>query len=87
MIRNKFDLDKNLEKFLKSKSLSFLEVRTSINKIKDLPRPKNLVQVKKDLSYNMEIETNSINDFCNFIDKSNFKKIFVLCGLNSYKKT
>lgn len=34
----------------------------------------------------MEIETNSINDFCNFINKSNFKKIFVLCGLNSYKK-
>ncbi len=47
LIRNKFDLNKNLEKFLKSKSLSFLEVRTSINKIKDLPRPKNLVQVKK----------------------------------------
>ena len=34
----------------------------------------------------MEIETNSINDFCNFINNSNFKKIFVLCGFNSYKK-
>ena len=34
----------------------------------------------------MEVETHSIKDFCDFINKSNFKKIFVLCGLDFYKK-
>jgi len=46
-ITNKTNLNKKIKNFLNKKSLNFLEVRISNNKIKDLPRPKNLIQLKK----------------------------------------
>ena len=45
-ITNKTNLNKKIKNFLDKKSLNFLEVRISNNKIKDLPRPKNLIQLK-----------------------------------------
>ena len=45
-IRNKKDLVKNIRKFLNEDSVSFLEVKTTNNKIKKLPRPKNLIKIK-----------------------------------------
>jgi len=46
-IKNKKNLKKNIQNFLKSNSLNFLEVKVSNNKIKKLPRPKNLIKIKK----------------------------------------
>ena len=46
-IRNKKNLKNNLKKFLSSKKLSFLEVKISNSKIKNLPRPNNLIKIKK----------------------------------------
>jgi phosphonopyruvate decarboxylase len=47
LIKNEKDLKKNIQNFLKGKDLNFLEVRVSNNKIKKLPRPKNLFKIKK----------------------------------------
>ena len=46
-IQNDRNLKKNIQKFLKDKSLSFLEVKVSNSKIKNLPRPKDLIKIKK----------------------------------------
>jgi len=46
-IKNKKNLKKNIKNFLSSKSLDFLEVRISNNKIKKLPRPTDLINIKK----------------------------------------
>ena len=46
-IKNHKDIKKNIKNFISEKSLSFLEVRVSNNKIKNLPRPKNLIKIKK----------------------------------------
>jgi len=46
-ISNFKNLNINLKKFLNSKKLSFLEVQISNNKIKDLPRPKDLKKIKR----------------------------------------
>jgi phosphonopyruvate decarboxylase len=45
-IKDDNNLKKNIKSFLKNKSLSFLEVKVSNSKIKKLPRPKNLIQIK-----------------------------------------
>ena len=47
LIKDDKNLKKNIQIFLKDKKLSFLEVRISNNKIKKLPRPKNLIAIKK----------------------------------------
>ena len=47
-IKNDNNLKKNITTFLSEKSLSFLEVKISNNKIKKLPRPKNLLKIKKE---------------------------------------
>ena len=46
-ITNKTNLNKKIKNFLDKKSLSFLEVKISNNKITDLPRPKDLIKLKK----------------------------------------
>jgi phosphonopyruvate decarboxylase len=46
-IKNKKNLIKTLNVFLKNDRLSFLEVRVSNTKLKNLPRPDNLFNVKK----------------------------------------
>ena len=45
-IKEKKNLKKNINKFLTKKNLSFLEVRVSNSKIKNLPRPTNLIKIK-----------------------------------------
>jgi|TARA_B110000263_G_C15299350_1_gene507162 phosphonopyruvate decarboxylase len=45
-IKNNKNLKKNIENFLSSNSLDFLEVKISNNKIKNLPRPINLIKIK-----------------------------------------
>tara|TARA_S200000501_G_scaffold364594_1_gene397002 strand:- start:754 stop:1848 length:1095 start_codon:yes stop_codon:yes gene_type:complete len=45
-IKNKLNLKKNIQNFLTSKKLSFLEVKISNSKIKKLPRPKDLIKIK-----------------------------------------
>ena len=45
-IKNNQNLKKNIEKFLSGNSLSFLEVKVTNSKIKNLPRPKNLINIK-----------------------------------------
>ena len=40
------NLKKNIKNFLSGSSLNFLEVRVTNNKIKNLPRPKNLIKIK-----------------------------------------
>tara|TARA_B100000035_G_C21028588_1_gene567303 strand:+ start:1824 stop:2924 length:1101 start_codon:yes stop_codon:yes gene_type:complete len=46
-ITNKTNINKKIKNFLDKKSLNFLEVKISNNKIKNLPRPKNLIELKK----------------------------------------
>ena len=45
-IKNNQNLKKNLKQFLSGNSLNFLEVRVSNSKIKNLPRPKDLIKIK-----------------------------------------
>ena len=46
-IKNNKNLRKNIKDFLKNKNLSFLEVKVSNSKTKELPRPTNLIKIKK----------------------------------------
>ena len=46
-IDNYKNLKKNIQIFLKDNSLSFLEVKVSNSKIKNLPRPTDLIKIKK----------------------------------------
>ncbi len=46
LIKSEKNIKDKIKNFLDDKSLSFLEVKTSANKIKDLPRPKNLKIIK-----------------------------------------
>ena len=46
-IKNDRNLKKNIQKFLKGNNLSFLEVKVSNSKIKNLPRPKDLIKIKR----------------------------------------
>ena len=46
-IKNRQNLKKNIESFLSQNDLSFLEVKVSNSKIKKLPRPTNLIKIKK----------------------------------------
>ena len=46
-IKSDKNLKKNITTFLSEKSLSFLEVKISKSKIKKLPRPKDLIKIKK----------------------------------------
>ena len=46
-IKNTRFLKKKIINFLSDKSLSFLEVKVGNNKIKTLPRPSNLIEIKK----------------------------------------
>jgi phosphonopyruvate decarboxylase len=46
LIRDKKNLKNNIKSFLSGKSLNFLEAKVSNSKIKNLPRPKNLISVK-----------------------------------------
>ena len=46
-ITNDKNLKENIKIFLKDDSLSFLEVKVSNNKIKKLPRPTDLIKIKK----------------------------------------
>ena len=43
---NKNNLKKNIKKFLSSTELGFLEVKVGNNRIKNLPRPSDLIKVK-----------------------------------------
>jgi len=45
-IKDDKGLKKNIKKFLSSNFLSFLEVKVGNNKIKNLPRPKDLIAIK-----------------------------------------
>ena len=45
-IQDNQNLKKNLKKFLSGNSLNFLEVKVTNSKIKNLPRPKNLINIK-----------------------------------------
>tara|TARA_Y100001935_G_C17301912_1_gene509786 strand:+ start:806 stop:1903 length:1098 start_codon:yes stop_codon:yes gene_type:complete len=47
-IKNKRNIRKILEIFINNKFPSFLEVKVSNSKIKKLPRPKDLIKIKKD---------------------------------------
>ena len=47
IIKKKLNLKKNIKNFLSEKKLSFLEVKISNSKIKELPRPTNLIKIKK----------------------------------------
>ena len=46
-IKNDTNLKNNIQKFLKESKLSFLEVKVSNSKIKNLPRPADLIKIKK----------------------------------------
>lgn len=46
LIKNKKNIDNIIKNFLKVKKLAFLEVKVGNNKIKKLPRPKNLIKIK-----------------------------------------
>ena len=46
LIKNKNDLVKNIKKFLSDNNLSFLEVKVENNKIKKLPRTKDIIEIK-----------------------------------------
>jgi phosphonopyruvate decarboxylase len=46
-IKNENNLKKNIKTFLSEKKLSFLEVKISNSKIKKLPRPTDLIKIKK----------------------------------------
>ena len=45
-IKNNQNLKKKIKDFLLGGSLNFLEVKVSNSKIKELPRPKNLIKIK-----------------------------------------
>ena len=45
-IKNKKNLKNKIKKFLSEKNLSFLEVKVGNSKIKKLPRPTNLIEIK-----------------------------------------
>ncbi len=45
-IKDNLNLKKNLKKFLFGNSLNFLEVKVTNSKIQNLPRPKNLINIK-----------------------------------------
>jgi len=47
LIKDKKNLKKKLENFISSDELNFLEARVSNSKIKNLPRPTNLINIKK----------------------------------------
>ena len=47
-IKNKKNLKKNIKKFLSSNYLSFLEVKVANSKIKNLPRPSDLIKIKNE---------------------------------------
>ena len=47
LIKNYKNLDKQIKKFINDKYLSFLEARVTNSKIKKLPRPENLIKIKK----------------------------------------
>ena len=44
---NPSNLQKKIKNFLDEEGLNFLEVKISKNKIKNLPRPKDLIEIKK----------------------------------------
>ena len=46
LIKSKKDLDKKIKKFLSQSQLSFLEVKVRNSKIKNLPRPTDLIKIK-----------------------------------------
>ena len=46
LIRDKKNLKNNIKSFLSGNSLNFLEAKVANSKIKNLPRPKNLISVK-----------------------------------------
>ena len=46
LINNKKNLNENIKKFLNGNSLSFLEVKVTNSKIKGLPRPTDLIEIK-----------------------------------------
>ena len=46
-IKDDKNLKKNIQNFLNKNTLSFLEVKVSNTKTKKLPRPKNLIMIKK----------------------------------------
>ena len=46
-IKDDKNLKENIKRFLSGNSLNFLEVKVSNSKIKNLPRPTNLIKIKK----------------------------------------
>ena len=46
LIKKNDGIKRNIQKFLTNKNLGFLEVKISNNKIKNLPRPTNLIKIK-----------------------------------------
>ena len=48
LIKNYKNLNKQVKKFINIKYPAFLEVQITNSKIKKLPRPENLIKIKKD---------------------------------------
>jgi phosphonopyruvate decarboxylase len=46
-VKNQYDLKKKIKNFLSQNDLSFLEAKVANSKIKKLPRPTNLIEIKK----------------------------------------
>jgi phosphonopyruvate decarboxylase len=51
LIKNKFNLKNKLRNFIFDKKLSFMEVKVSGSKIKNLPRPDDLIKIKNKFMY------------------------------------
>ena len=46
LIKDKSNMKKKIKEFISDKDLSFMEVKVSGSKIKNLPRPDNLIKIK-----------------------------------------
>ena len=46
LIKDKLNMKKKIKEFISDKDLSFMEVKVSGSKIKNLPRPDNLIKIK-----------------------------------------
>ena len=52
LIKNKENINKKIKNFINNKNPSFLEVKVTGSKIKKLPRPKDLIKIKKEFMKN-----------------------------------
>ncbi len=52
LIKNKININKKIKNFINNKNASFLEVKVTGSKIKNLPRPKDLIKIKREFMKN-----------------------------------